>query len=129
MTKQNEIQAVAARLQHTVDAHVAEKQGLTQQYQQVRQQSAVCVVLLFLLFRWTWICSVAYSVWSWGSVVSILTSLQAEWSEVQLPLGPREFSPKHFDQMWCPHSLLFSGYWGSVPWIKQLGHVEVYHSP
>jgi len=39
VTKQNEIQALAARLQVTVETHVAEKQALTQQSQQVRQIS------------------------------------------------------------------------------------------
>jgi ribosome-binding protein 1 len=36
VTKQNEIQSLNARLQHTLESHVTEKQALTQQYQQVR---------------------------------------------------------------------------------------------
>lgn len=39
VTKQNEIQSMAVRLQHSLESHVTEKQALTQQYQQVRQSS------------------------------------------------------------------------------------------
>jgi ribosome-binding protein 1 len=52
VTKQNEMQALAARLQHTVDTHVAEKQALTQQYQQVRQSSSLHIILILLLSHW-----------------------------------------------------------------------------
>jgi ribosome-binding protein 1 len=52
VTKQNEIQALAARLQVMTETHVAEKQVLTQQNQQVRQISSQHVIFIFLLFYW-----------------------------------------------------------------------------
>lgn len=43
VTKQNEIQSLAARLQHALESHVAEKQALTQQYQQVRKYAPILI--------------------------------------------------------------------------------------
>jgi len=51
VTKQNEMQAMAARLQVAVETHVAEKQALTQQNQQVRQISSLHIILILLLFH------------------------------------------------------------------------------
>ncbi|PNF18801.1 hypothetical protein B7P43_G01640 [Cryptotermes secundus] len=46
VTKQNEIQSLAARLQHALESHVAEKQALTQQYQQLQAQMSEDHLLL-----------------------------------------------------------------------------------
>jgi hypothetical protein len=38
-------------------------------------------------------------------------------------------SPQRPDRLWCPHSLLYNGYWGAVsPVVKQPGR-EADHSP
>jgi hypothetical protein len=46
--------------------------------------------------------------YSQGKVVSIDTRPQVGWSEVQLTVGARDFSPKCPDWLWDPYSLLFN---------------------
>lgn len=56
---------------------------------------------------------------SQDSVVSIITRLQAELSEVRIPTGPRDMSsPKCPDLALGPPSLLFIGYQG----LNSSGH-------
>lgn len=57
------------------------------------------------------------------TAVSIVIRLQTRQSRVQIPAGERYISPlqKHSDQILCPLSLLFNGYQGTFPPVKQQG--------
>lgn len=56
-----------------------------------------------------------------------MTNLWDGRSEVRIPVGARDLSPKPSDYLWCPSSLLFNVFVGPFPGVKQLWH-EVKHS-
>jgi hypothetical protein len=60
-------------------------------------------------------------VWSRENAVGVVTGIRAG-----MPEEAREYSENRPDPLWGPPILLFSGYVGCVPGVKQLGH-EVDH--
>jgi hypothetical protein len=51
--------------------------------------------------------------------VGIANRLRDGKSEVHIPAGERDFSPKRPNGFWCPSSLLLNGYWGSFLGVKR----------
>ena len=63
-----------------------------------------------------------------SSAAGILTRLRAGRSIARIPVRTKIFSSsKQPDRLWCPSTLLFSGYRDSVPYVNWAGRVD--HSP